>query len=165
MATGTVVYASPPSHRRKSQPSVLGPIFPQTKTSINKVLWRPFSTQELLAPSLQFLTDIATCTPTVFKGLHGSLTVTKAGNLPDIGIVHFDPRARLSIISASDCLLQGNKGSTIDQDAFLLRTDQNTYKLQQCGGLHVSDLTTPPEPCDPKRKEGGNVARGGKIVS
>ena len=65
------------------------------------------------------LTDIATCTPTVFKGLHGSLTVTEAGLLRDIGIVQFDPRAGLFIIPASDCLLQGHnwkfrQGSAID---------------------------------------------------
>ena len=87
----------------------------------------------------------------MFKGLHGSLTVTKAGNLRDIGIVHFDPRAELSIISASDCLLQGQnwefrQGSIIDQDAFLLHTDQSTYKFQHGGGLYVADLAVPPEP-------------------
>jgi hypothetical protein len=97
------------------------------------------------------LSNIVTCTPTVFNGLHGSLTVTKTANLRDIGIVHFDPRAGLSIISASDCLLQGHnwefrQGSTIDQDAFLLHTDQNTYKFQHRGGLYVNDLATPPEP-------------------
>ena len=54
------------------------------------------------------LYDIMTCTPTVFNGLQGSFTVTKAANLRDISIVHFDPRAGLSIISASDCLLQGH---------------------------------------------------------
>ena len=83
--------------------------------------------------------------------MHGSLTVTKAGNLRDIGIVHFDPRAKLSIISASDCLLQGHnwefrQGSMIDQDAFLLHTDQSTYKFQHRGGLYVADLALPPGP-------------------
>ena len=94
------------------------------------------------------LSDIVTCTPTVFNGSHGSLTVTKAKNLRDIGIVHFDSRAGLSIISASDCLLQRHnwefrQGSTIDQDASLLYTDQNTYKFQH---RFVNDLATPPEP-------------------
>ena len=36
--------------------------------------------------------------------------------------------------------------STIDQDAFLLHTDQNTYKFQHRRGLYVNDLATPPEP-------------------
>lgn len=95
----------------------------------------------------EVLSDIVTCTPTVFNGLHGSLTVTKAANLR---VLDF-PRAGLSIISASGSLLQGHnwefgQGSTIDQDAFLLHTDQNTYKFQHRGGLYVNDLATLLEP-------------------
>ena len=97
----------------------------------------------------EVLTGIATCTPTVFKGLHGSLTVTKAGQLGDIGVVHFDPRAGLSIISASDCLLQGHQwefrqGANIDQDVFLLHTKRFTYRFQHRGGLYVTDLGVEP---------------------
>ena len=96
------------------------------------------------------LTDIKSCSPTVFKGLHGSLTVTKAGQLGDIGVVHFDPRAGLSIISASDILLQGHhwefhRGDSIDTDAFLVHTAKHTYSFKQRGGLYVCDLGVPPE--------------------
>ena len=127
MATGTVVYVILPL-RWESQPSVLGLIFDTGTTGT-------------IITCADVLSDIATCTPTVFKGLHGSLTVTKVGNLRDIGIVHFDPRAGLCIISASDCLLQGHnwefrQGVMIDQDAFLLHTDQNAYKFQHRAGLY-----------------------------
>ena len=97
------------------------------------------------------LSDIATCSPTVFKGLNGSLTVTKAGHLGDIGIVHFDDRAGLPIVSASDCHRQGHQwefrqGTVIEQDAFLLHTQRHTYKFQHRDGLYVTDLGVPPEP-------------------
>ena len=97
------------------------------------------------------LTDVATCTPTVFKGLHGSLRVTQAGQLGEIGIVHFDPRAELSIVSASDCLLQGHewefrRGNHVNQDAFLLHTQNHTYRFQHREGLYVTDLGSDPEP-------------------
>ena len=102
------------------------------------------------------LTDIATCTPTVFKGLHGSLIVTEAGLLRDIDIVQFDPRAGLFIIPASDCLLQGHnwkfrQGSAIDQDAFfstLIETPTNSnimegYMSQIWQHLQSRDIPTP----------------------
>ena len=54
------------------------------------------------------LCNIQSCTPTTFKGIHGSMRVTKAGQLSDIGVVHYDPRAGLSVISASDILRQGH---------------------------------------------------------
>ena len=79
-----------------------------TRTSI-----QPSSTEAIfdngatgtIITSADVLSEIWTCWPTVFKGLYGSLTVTKVGRLGDIGIVHFDDP--LSIISASDILLQG----------------------------------------------------------
>ena len=96
------------------------------------------------------LSDVESCNPIVYQGLHGSLTVNKAGQLGDIGIVHFDPRAEVSIVSASDCLRLGHqwefrKGDMIDQDAFLLHTENHTYKFQHCEGLYINDLAVPPE--------------------
>ena len=97
----------------------------------------------------RIMSNIASCTPTVFRGLHGTMTVTKAGQLLDIGIVHFDPRAGQSIISATDCLLQGHQwefkqGRHLCLDAFLLHTKHHTYKFQYRGGLYIADLATPP---------------------
>ena len=97
------------------------------------------------------LTDIETCTPTVFEGLHGSLTVTKAGKLGDIGLVHFDNRAAMSIISASDTLRQGHtwefqRGSNTNTDAFLVHTPKFMYRFQQRDGLYFCDLAKTPEP-------------------
>ena len=76
-----------------------------TRTSI-----QPSSTEAIfdtgatgtIITSADVLSEIWTCRPTVFKSLHGSLTVTKVGRLGDIGIVHVDDRAALSIIAASD---------------------------------------------------------------
>ena len=135
-----------------TSPVELATLGPRTELSANRNI-NQLSTSDaifgtgakgIIITCADVLSNIVTCTPTVFNGLHGSLTVTKAGNLRDIGIVHFDPHAGLSIISASDCLLQGHnwefrQGSTIDQDAFLLHTDQNTYKFQHRGGLFVND--------------------------
>ena len=83
-----------------------------TRTSI-----QPLSTEAIfdtgatgtIIASADVLSEIWTCRPTVFKGMHGSLTVTKFGRLNDIGIVHFDVRTALSITLASDVLLQGHK--------------------------------------------------------
>ena len=47
------------------------------------------------------LTDIVASSPTQCNGLRGSMTVAKTGILVDIGSVHYDPRAGLSVISAS----------------------------------------------------------------
>ena len=47
------------------------------------------------------LTDTVTSSPTQCNGLRGSMTVAKTGILVDIGSVHYDPRAGLSVISAS----------------------------------------------------------------
>ena len=106
------------------------------------------------------LSEVWTCQPTVFKGLHGTLTVTEVGRLDDIGIVHFDDREALSIISASGILLQGHnwefkRGGYVDQDAFLVHTAKQTYRYQHRGGLYVSDLASRPEP----RHESSNKSR------
>ena len=95
------------------------------------------------------LSHIESCTPTNFKGIHGSMTVTRAGQLLDIGLVHYDPRAGLSVVSASDVLRQGHhwefrKGGTIDEDAFLVHTANHTYTFRHRGGLYVADLANPP---------------------
>ena len=97
------------------------------------------------------LTGIATCVPTLFNGLHGSLTVTKAGQLGDIGMVHFDVRAAMSIVSASDILQQGHtwefkRGSDVNTDAFLVHTQKSTYRFQHRDGLYFCDLAREPEP-------------------
>ena len=73
-------------------------------------------------------------------GLHGSMRVLQAGQLLDIGLVHYDPRAGLSVISASDILRQGHQwefkqGTTIDGDAFLEHTALHTYTFRHRKGL------------------------------
>ena len=55
-------------------------------------------------------------------------------------IVHYDSRAGLSIVSASDCHAQGHQwefrqGNKIEQDALLLHTQKHTYKFQHSDGL------------------------------
>ena len=97
------------------------------------------------------LTDIATCSPTLFKGLHGSLTVTKARQLRDIGLVHFDVRAAMSIVSASDIIQRGHtwkfkRGSDVNTDAFLEHTQKSTYRFQHRDVLYLCDLAREPEP-------------------
>ena len=106
------------------------------------------------------LSNIQSCTPTNFKGLHGSMRVTKAGKLLDIGIVHYDVRAGLSVISASDILRQGHQwefkqGSTIDEDAFLVHTADHTYTFRHRRGLYVADLAILPD----ARHTSGLIAR------
>jgi Zinc knuckle len=106
------------------------------------------------------LFNIQSCTPTNFKGIHGSMRVTRAGQLLDIGLVHYDPRAGLSVVSASDVLRQGHQweftqGSTIDDDAFLVHTDVHTYTFRHRRGLYVADLATPPD----ARHTPGPIAR------
>ena len=134
----------------------LGPVFSfpvdrsSTSTQTTEAIFDTGATGTIITNEA-VLTNIASCNPTVFRGLHGSLTVTRAGQLSDIGIVHFDPRAGLSIISASDCLLQGHQwefkqGHLLQLDAFLLHTKKHTYRFQYRKGLYVADLATPPEP-------------------
>jgi Zinc knuckle len=49
------------------------------------------------------LANVSNCRATEYRGLNGSLMVSKVGQLGDIGVVHYDPRAKFSILSASDC--------------------------------------------------------------
>ena len=96
------------------------------------------------------LSNIESCNPTTFKGIHGSMKIVKAGQLLDIGIVHYDPRAASSVISASDILRQGHQwefsqGTTIDGDAFLVHTAEHTYTFCHHRGLSVADLATAPD--------------------
>jgi hypothetical protein len=97
------------------------------------------------------LASITRCEPTEYNGLSGSLLVTRTGQLRDIGIVHFDRRAKLSILSASDCLRQGHQfefraGDHIDDDAFLLHTKNSTYSFKHRDGLYIADMAISPEP-------------------
>jgi hypothetical protein len=94
------------------------------------------------------LTEIETRSPTVYTGLHGDLTVTKARRLGQIGIVHFDDSAAMSI--ASDILKQGHMWEfqqvrSIDTDAFLVYTQKFTYRFQRRDELYVFDLADKPE--------------------
>ena len=64
--------------------------------------------------------------------------------------MNFDPRAGISIISASECLLQGHQwefrhGDSIETGMFLLHTNQHTYKFRFREGLCVADLGVTPE--------------------
>ena len=65
-------------------------------------------------------------------------------------MLHYDPRAGLSVISASDILRQGHnwefkQGTTIDGDAFYVHTDAHTYTFRHRRGLYVADLATVPD--------------------
>ena len=120
---------------------------PQPRTT--EAIFDTGATGTIIA-NAEVLSDIQTCTPTLFKGLHGTMTVTQAGQLADIGIVHYDSRAVLSVISASDCLRQGHQwqfiqGASIDEDAFVVHTASHTYKFQHRNGLYITDLAAPPE--------------------
>jgi hypothetical protein len=77
--------------------------------------------------------------------------VTKVGKHGDIGIVHFYPRAKSSIISASDCWLQGHQwefrvGDDINDDVFLLHTTKSTYRFKHRNGLYIVNMEIAPEP-------------------
>jgi hypothetical protein len=147
---------------RRCNVTLKGPIFTggcQTILRATKTSIQPISTEAIFdtgatgtiiiwAPAL---TNIETCNPTVFKGLHGSLTVTKAGQLGDIGLVHFDYRVAMSIVSASDVILQGHSlefkhGSSVNSDAFLVHTPKSTYRFTHRDGLYFCNLAQKPEP-------------------
>jgi hypothetical protein len=94
--------------------------------------------------------SITRCEPTEYNGLIGSLSVTQTGQFRDIGIVHFDERAKLSILSASDCLRLGHQwvfrsGRHIYDDAFLLHTRNSTYSFKRRDGLYIADMAISPE--------------------
>ena len=50
------------------------------------------------------LSDIRDTQSMVFKGLSGDLEVTQKEMLKGVGRVYYDPRAIISIISASECI-------------------------------------------------------------
>ena len=131
----------------------------QTSLPANKSSIQPKSTEAIfdtgatgtIITCADVLHEIKSCSPTVFKGLHGSLIVNKAGRLGDIGLVHFDDRAQMSIVSASDILLQGHewefqRGRSVQSDAFLVHTRKYTYRFQHRDGLYFCDLAATPEP-------------------
>jgi hypothetical protein len=99
---------------------------------------------------MQSLQTLATGA-TKYRGLNGSLMVSTVGQLGDIGFVNYDPRAKLSILSASDCWQPGHQwefkvGDHIDNDAFLLHTRESTYRFKHTEGLYICDVEAKPEP-------------------
>jgi hypothetical protein len=97
------------------------------------------------------LANVSNCRATKYKGLNGSLMVSKVGQLGDIEVAHYGPRAKLSILSASDCWHLGHQwefkvGDHIDNDAFLLHTGESTYIFKHKEGLYICDMETKPEP-------------------
>ena len=95
------------------------------------------------------LTNVESCDPIVYHGLHGQLKVSQQGHLGTIGTVHLDVRAGLSIISASQCTKDGHRwdfqrGSTTDGDHFLLYAGGSTYTFKYKNGLYVTDLSIGP---------------------
>jgi Zinc knuckle len=97
------------------------------------------------------LAKVSNCRATEYRGLNGSLMVSKGGQLGDIGVVHYDPRAKLSILSASDCWHLGHQwefkvGDHIDSDSSLLHTQESTYRFKHKEGLYICDMETKPEP-------------------
>jgi hypothetical protein len=92
------------------------------------------------------LRDIGNTPPMVFKGLSGDLEVKQKGTLSGIGRVYYDPRAIMSIISASECIRQGHewefhRDTAGGRDAFLLHTSTGTYRFAHRDGLYIGDLT------------------------
>ena len=90
--------------------------------------------------------EITPCEPTNYNGLNGSLLVNRSASMGSLGRVHFDPRAGITVISASQCLRQGHsweyvRGSCLEQDAFLVHTKQHTYVFRYRDGLYVADLS------------------------
>ena len=80
-----------------------------------------------------------------------AIWINQVGNLRDIGIVHLDLRAEISVISASNCLRQGHtwtyvRGKTIKHDHFLLHTAQSTYIFLYKHGLYVANMRETPAP-------------------
>jgi hypothetical protein len=97
------------------------------------------------------LASITRWEPTEHNGLSGSLSVTRSGQLQDIGTVHVDRRAKLSILSVSDCSRQGHQwefrtGGHINHDVFLLHTRNSTYSFKHCDGLYIADMAISLEP-------------------
>ena len=113
-------------------------------------IWDTGATGIIVSEST-LLTGKGPCAPTNYNGLNGSLIVTQAGQLADIGRVHYDPRAGMTVISASECLKLGHsyeyrRGPTIEDDAFLLHTAQHTYVFRYREGLYVANLSNKAAP-------------------
>jgi hypothetical protein len=85
-----------PAHQTSIQPD------PITTT---EVVWDTGATGSIVK-TVEILTSCENCDPILYNGLQGSLTIDKVGQLRDIGLVHYDPRAHISILSASECWLQ-----------------------------------------------------------
>jgi Zinc knuckle len=139
--------------------SSVGPTAMVGQTQSTEAIFDTGATGTIIT-NANILSNIESCTPTTFKGIHGSMRVTKAGQLLDIGSVHYDPRAGLSVISASDILRQGHQwefkqGTTIDGDAFFVHTARYTYTFRHRRGLYVADLAMAPD----ARHSPGPIAR------
>jgi hypothetical protein len=146
-----------PAHQTSIQPE------PITTT---EVVWDTGATGSIVKTA-EILTSCQNCDPILYNGLQGSLTIDKVGQLRDIGLVHCDPRAHISILSASDCWLQGldwefKRGNTINDDAFLLHTHESTYRFKHRDGLYICDMAIDPEPrhleAPPSRNSRDHVA-------
>jgi hypothetical protein len=98
--------------------------------------------------SYAILANVSNCCATEYRGLNGSLMVSKVGQLGNIGVV---PRAKLSILSASDCWHLGHQwefrvGDHINNDVFFLHTRESTYRFKHNEGLYVCDMEIKSEP-------------------
>jgi hypothetical protein len=75
---------------------------PATKTSIQPVKSTNVAFDTGATGSIimndAILANVSNCRVTEYRGLNGSLMVSKVGQLGDIGVVHYDPRAKLSIL-------------------------------------------------------------------
>lgn len=69
---------------------------PKDKSTSTEAIFDTGATGTIIT-NASILHNIQTCTPTNFKGIHGSMRVTKAGQLLDIGIVRM-MRRRGSLI-------------------------------------------------------------------
>jgi predicted PolB exonuclease-like 3'-5' exonuclease len=137
---------------------------PATKTSIQPVKSTNVAFDTGATGSIimndAILANVSNCRITEYRGLNGSLMVSKVGQLSDIGVVHYDPRAKLSILvlSASDCWHLGHQwefkaGDHIDNDAFLLHTRESTYRFKHKYGLYICNMETCRSPDISERRQ------------
>ena len=148
--------STPSAYRAKTQTPKVPPTLPANTHHLlpSEAIFDTGTTGTVIAEE-ELLSRILQCRPVTYNGLNGSMTVTQQGQLKDIGTVHYDKRAGVSIISASECIKNGHsyeycRGDTIDQDCFLLHTEANTYKFQYKSGLYVCDFSVPPAVRDKK---------------
>ena len=80
---------------------------------------------------------------TIFKGLVGDFEVRQMGMLSGIGRVYYNPHAGMSIISASECVMNGLSW-TYKDDAFHLQTPSKTYIFHLKSGLYIGDRPIQP---------------------